>query len=157
MSESFGVAGALGLGSSENDYLQLLYLLNYPRVALPIFQSWLHSPFLSTQLYGLLGLHELDPAAFRRGASRYARNTTPIHQVQKQLQAKSEVERLYALLGLQKLAVAPSPQPTIATSYEVCFELRGCLLEVTTPARVRERIEAGVYDKSVQYDLRRPR
>lgn len=70
MSESFGVAGTLGLDSSGNDYLQILYLLNYPKAVLPVFQSWLRSPFLSTQLYGLLGLHELDPAAFRQVAPR---------------------------------------------------------------------------------------
>lgn len=380
MSEAFGIARTLGIDASEHYYLEILYLLNYPTKATSVFQSWLQSPFLRTQLFGLFGLHTLDPVDFRRVAPRYVRNLTPIwdyqgcvgwpatvsdvawnigtgsyrpglewdresfhkdghfipltkdtacfsigkigteqvytrrykafraallsddalenctallastdwidrlygllglrltdraafaralprvqkqcnqvphkesflhvargyavawmpllallvqieyatwdyfvlqdlarhpmsveltqdqrvfwiqwfirlyshafragecftvggtgyggirhpgyqkllatlrqrdaaRSLQKQLLEKTEVERLYALLGLRQIAVAPNPQLAIALSYEVCFELRGCLIEFTTPSRVRECIEAGLYDKQVQYDL----
>lgn len=82
MSESFGIGGTLGIDSNEPYYLEILYLLNYPDRAASVFHGWLKSPDLSTQLYGLLGLHELDPTAFRRVAPHYARNLTPIWDTQ---------------------------------------------------------------------------
>lgn len=78
MEDSFAVGGLGAMDSWGGGYSELIYLLNYPQKALPIFHTWLSSPLLSRQLYGLLGIHTLDKAAFRRLAPRYALSNAPL-------------------------------------------------------------------------------
>lgn len=78
--ETFLVGGTLGIDADDDEgsYLQLLYLLNFPKQALPVLTQWLTSSVKSTQLMGLLGLYQLDRTAFRRFAPRYTDDTTPL-------------------------------------------------------------------------------